>query len=71
VLALAEIPPTTSAIAKKLHRTENRLYDAISELADALVPHGAGEQDRRDSRERLYWLAQNYGVWIRLVDQRQ
>ena len=70
VLALAEIPPTTSAIAKKVYRTENKVYDAISELADALVPHGAGEQDRRDSRERLYWLTQNYGVWIRLVDQR-
>jgi hypothetical protein len=71
VLALAEIPPTTSAIAKKIYRTEGKVYDAISELADALVPHGTGEQDRRDSRERLYWLIQNYGVWIRLVDQRR
>ena len=70
VLALAEFPPTTSGIANKLHRAENKVYDAISELADALVPHSAGEHDRRDARERLYWLAHHYGVWIRLADQR-
>jgi hypothetical protein len=71
VLALAEFPPTASAIAGILNRAEGKVHAAFTELADALVPHGVGEPDRRDSRERLYWLTQNYGVWIRLVDQRQ
>ena len=70
MLALAEIAPTTPAIAGKFYSGENKVYDAISELADELVPHGIGEQDRRDSRERLFWLMQNYGVWIRLLNQR-
>jgi len=69
-LAWAEFPPTVSATARTLNRGEGKVSTAFTELADALVPHGAGEADRRDSRERLYWLVQNYGVWIRLADQR-
>jgi hypothetical protein len=71
VLASGEIPPTTSAIADAVYARENRVYDSITELADALVPRGVGEPDRRDSRERLYLLLHRYGVWIRLVDERQ
>ena len=64
------IRPTTYAIAAAVYTTENKVNESIANLVDALVPRAAGERERRDSRERLYWLMHHYGVWIRLVDGR-
>lgn len=70
-VAVGGIKPTTAAIAGALRVGQNKVNDSIVELVDALVPRAAGERERRDSHERLYWLIHHYGVWIRLVEGRE